>query len=624
MAQAPTLPAAAQVRPRPGRRPTPLPPANYSLPYAARITPAGLRQDLSVLALDEYAGRETGQPGQRIAADYLARAFAAAGLTGPVPGSDNPYFQPFTLRRLAPAAAITIGSRTFVVNKDYYVLLRDPGALATPVRPAFVGYGINTKGYADFAAGAPDLRGKDLVLLLGEPQTPAGQPLLGQAGRASAYGSPGFPEMMARSPALFSVKPHATFRSAASAAAFARVPQDYEHLFDHPNQVAFPEEPAPAATGLNVFIVSPEMGAALLGTTPASLAQYQQAVAATGQPVASPFTPATPQVTGSNELFATKNVLGYLAGTDKKAEVVVVSAHYDHLGTVGGQVYHGADGDGSGTVSVLALARAFAQAKKAGHGPRRSLLFLANVAEEIGRLGSQYYTEHPVVPLANTVADLHIDMLGRVDSVHQGKGDYVYAIGSDWISQELRALSEATNQRYQPLALDYIYTTIIDPTHLYRRSDHYSFANYRVPVIFYTSGLHSDYHQPTDDVARIDFPALARRSQLVFHTAWALANRPARPALDAPVAAAGPAPADLARRAGTYASAQTKLKITLAATGNTLQAQTSDWQTFPLKPARPGVFTSNQAGLRLEFAADKPAFTLRQGGSSYVFTKQVG
>ena len=138
-----------------------------------------------------------------------------------------------------------------------------------------------------------------------------------------------------------------------------------------------------------------------------------------------------------------------------------------------------------------------------------------------------------MVPLASTVAVLHIDMLGRVDSVHQGRGTYVYAIGDDWRSAELHVLSEATNQQYGPLALDYTYNTPTNPAHLYRRSDHYNFARRGVPVIFYTSGLHADYHQPTDDVANIDFPALAQRSQLVFHTAWALANRDARPAPDA-------------------------------------------------------------------------------------------
>ncbi|MVN74998.1 M28 family peptidase [Hymenobacter sp. HMF4947] len=542
-AQAPTPLGAGQVKikAKAGRhagaaRPRPAA-ADWSVPYAASITPEGLQADLSVLASDAYEGRATGQKGQQMAADYLAKAFAAAGVAGPVAGSDNPYFQHFTINRvgLDPAFSVQIGSRTFVVNKDFYLFLPNPATMPTVVQPAFVGYGIHTDAYADFATADPSLKGKDLVLLLGEPLGKTGRPLLGTGGQPSAYSAAGFAEMAARSPALRTLTPRATFRIAPSAAAFAQAPQAYEGLFERRERMALPGDPAPAGQGTNLFIVSPEMGAALLGTTPAGLAQYRQAVAKAGRPVASPFKPAimTLPAVEKTAAFTTENVLGYLEGTDKKDEVLVVSAHYDHVGIQHGVVYNGADDDGSGTVSVLALARAFAQAKKDGHGPRRSLLFLANVGEEVGLLGSRYYTDHPVFPLASTITNLNIDMIGRVDSVHQGQGPYLYLIGDDRLSAELHTLSEATNQQYNPLALDYKYNAPNDPEHLYTRSDHYNFAKHQVPVIFYTSGLHADYHKATDDVEKIDFPAMARRDQLVFHTAWALANRDARPALSA-------------------------------------------------------------------------------------------
>ena len=507
-------------------------PADRSLPYAASITPASLRQDLSVLASDAYEGRKTGEKGQKMAADYLRQAFAADGLTGPVPNSDSPYLQHFTLNRVAPGASMKVGSQTFFLNKDYYLLLRDAATLSGELHPTFIGYGISTAGYADFApATAP--KGQDLVMLLGEPLSQAGQPLLGQAGAASDYGRPGFTEMMARSPAIRALAPRTTIRIASSAAAFAQVPDLYKPMFERSERITFPGEPAEAGTGSNVLIVSPEMGAAILGTTATGLARYQQAVAAAGKPVAAPFRPVTVQPVELKETFGTENVLGYLAGTDEKDEVLVLMAHYDHVGTQNGVVFNGADDDGSGTASVLALARAFAQAKKDGHGPRRSILFLANTGEEIGLLGSRYYTDHPVLPLENTVAALNIDMLGRVDSLHTGQADYVYIVGDDRLSTELHTLSEATNQKYQPLALDYKYNAAKDPEHLYTRSDHFNFAKHNVPVIYYTSGLHADYHKSTDDVDKIDFPALARRTQLVFYTAWALANREARVAVDA-------------------------------------------------------------------------------------------
>ncbi|MGI4968785.1 MAG: hypothetical protein ACRYGH_07530, partial [Janthinobacterium lividum] len=281
VAQAPTPPQAGKIKTKTkaGRRAAeaqlapPTAPAgpDWSVPYATSITPDGLKADLSVLASDAYEGRATGQKGQQMAADYLTKAFAATGLAGPVLGSDNPYLQHFTLNRVNPAASIKIGSRTFVVNQDYYLLLRDAAALAAVVQPTFVGYGISTAGYSDFAAATTDLKGQSLVMLLGEPLNKTGQPLLGKNGQPSPYGGPGFTEMVARSPAIFAVKARATFRIAPSAAAFARVPQEYEHLFDHHERIGFVDEPEPASTGPNVFIVSPEMGAAMLGTTPAGL-----------------------------------------------------------------------------------------------------------------------------------------------------------------------------------------------------------------------------------------------------------------------------------------------------------------------------------------------------------------
>ena len=425
-----------KIKTKPGRTTAAAPaapvaaPTDWSLPYAATITPEALKADLDVLASDGYEGRETGKKGQKMAADYLAKAFAADGLTGPVTGSDNPYIQHFGMSRIAldPASSVRIGDKTFVMNKDFYLFLRDPSTASAVVRPVFVGYGISTPEYADFATGAANLKDQNLVLLLGEPQNKAGQPLLGKAGQPSPFGTAGSAEMVARSPAVRSLAPRATFRVAASAAAFARVPQDYPGLFSNRERLAFPDEPKPTGISTNLFIVSPAMGAAMLGTTPAGLAKYQKAVAAAGKPVASPFKPvaAALQVRELKEPLATENVLGYLEGSDKKEEVIVVSAHYDHLGIKDGVVYNGADDDGSGTVSVLAMARAFAQAKKEGHGPRRSILFLANTGEEEGLLGSQYYTDHPIFPLASTVTDLNIDMVGRVDSLHMGKGDYLY------------------------------------------------------------------------------------------------------------------------------------------------------------------------------------------------------
>lgn len=511
---------------------TPAPATDFSLRYASGITAEDLRQHLSILASDAYEGRETGKKGQKMAAEYLSKQFVALGLMGPVKDSDSPYLQHFTVNRLRldPSTSVKIGGKTFVLNKDFYAVVNGSFATASPVQPVFAGYGIQAEGYTDLAA-AGDLHGKDLLLLLGEPTGKDGKPLRKDEKTGLMFGDLGLQGVVDRMVAIRPLKPRSLFCIEPTAGAFGQVPQTFAYLLGL-EQLAFPD--APDRKNPNLFIVSPEMGAALLGTNAAGLAKYQKAVAVAGKPVASPFKPAAAivQTVEKKEPFTTENVLGFLEGSVKKEEVLVVSAHYDHLGIKDGKVFNGADDDGSGTVSVLELAEAFAQAKKDGHGPRRSILFLANTGEEEGLLGSQYYTEHPIFPLENTVTNLNIDMVGRVDSTHMGKGAYLYLVGSDKLSSELHALSEATNQKYTPVALDYRFNDPNDPERLYYRSDHYQFAKHQVPVIFYTSGLHPQYHQPSDDVDLIDFPAMARRDQLIFHTAWELANRDSRVVMD--------------------------------------------------------------------------------------------
>jgi hypothetical protein len=230
-----------------------------------------------------------------------------------------------------------------------------------------------------------------------------------------------------------------------------------------------------------------------------------------------------------------ENVLGFVEGSDRKEELVVVTAHYDHIGKDGDDVYNGADDDGSGTVALLELAEAFTRAKADGHCPRRSVLFMPVSGEEKGLLGSEWYSEHPVFPLENTVADLNIDMIGRTDSAHEQAAPYVYIIGSDRLSTELHRINQEANERYTRLQLDLTYNDRNDPNRYYYRSDHYNFARKGVPVIFYFSGVHADYHQPGDEVQKIRFDLLEQRARLVFHTAWELANRPERIVVDGTV-----------------------------------------------------------------------------------------
>ena len=226
------------------------------------------------------------------------------------------------------------------------------------------------------------------------------------------------------------------------------------------------------------------------------------------------------------------NIWAFIEGSEKPDEIVVVSAHYDHVGIKNGEVYNGADDDGSGTVSLLEIAQAFEKAKKEGHGPKRSILILHMTGEEHGLYGSEFYSENPLFPITKTVADVNIDMVGRRDELHKDSNNYVYLIGSDYLSTDLFNICEAVNTKYTHLNLDYKFNDRKDPNRFYYRSDHYNFAKHGIPVVFLFNGVHADYHQASDEVDKIEFDALTKRAQLGFSIAWELANRDARIVVD--------------------------------------------------------------------------------------------
>ena len=227
-----------------------------------------------------------------------------------------------------------------------------------------------------------------------------------------------------------------------------------------------------------------------------------------------------------------ENIWAYIEGSEKPNEVVVISAHYDHVGMKNGEIYNGADDDGSGTVALLEIAQAFQIAKNEGNGPKRSVLILHVTGEEHGLHGSRYYSENPLFPLANTITDVNIDMIGRSDEFHKDSNNYVYLIGSDYLSTDLYNICEDSNKNYINLFIDYKFNDRNDPNRFYYRSDHYNFAKNGIPSVFLFNGVHADYHKPTDEVDKIEFDALTKRTQLAFAIAWELANRDNRPVVD--------------------------------------------------------------------------------------------
>lgn len=247
------------------------------------------------------------------------------------------------------------------------------------------------------------------------------------------------------------------------------------------------------------------------------------------------FMPFKTYVSREQKYIYANNVLAYIEGETIPHELIIITSHLDHIGVEkNGFVNNGADDDGSGTTAMLEIAEAFQLAIKKGIRPKRSILFLHVSAEEKGLLGSEYYSKNPVYPLNNTIANLNIDMIGRIDEIHKKNPEYIYIIGSDKLSQDLHNINENMNEKYVNLSLDYRYN---DPSTLvyefgrwvennyYYRSDHLHFVNNNIPAIFYFNGTHEDYHKPSDTADKIKYKLLEQRTKLIFYTAWELANR---------------------------------------------------------------------------------------------------
>ena len=245
----------------------------------------------------------------------------------------------------------------------------------------------------------------------------------------------------------------------------------------------------------------------------------------TGRQVVSPDYIDIPTTKKKIDWVKTENVAAIIKGSEKPDEYIILTAHLDHVGKKGDDIYNGADDDGSGSMVLLEIAQAFKLAVLDGNRPKRSIVILHVSAEEKGLLGSKYYVENPLFPLENTITNLNVDMIGRTDPTRDSNNDnYIYLIGTDRLSSLLHETSEKVNEKTVNLELDYRFNAWDDPNRFYFRSDHYNFAQYNIPVIFYFSGTHEDYHGPGDTADKIRYDLLTKRAKLIFHTAWEIAN----------------------------------------------------------------------------------------------------
>jgi hypothetical protein len=454
--------------------------------YAKTITADDLKKHLYIVAGPEMEGRETATPGQKRAAAYIESQFRSLGLQPGNNGSYQLFYDVF--QDSLTNATLEVNGQPFQLDKDFNPNLGNYPATLKFSEITFIGSG------ASDSVKNMNLTGKLVMVIATAPQ-----------GRGGGTGSNILPQLANKGIAGVLMiggpypRPNPLLRKGQQSTSNYR-------RFVNPQIYSISENVARAIAGNDFDNIK---------SNTSSIKMYNANILME-----------TEKTTVTSQ---SSNVIAVLPGTDLKDQYLFVTAHYDHLGKRGDSViYYGADDDGSGTVGVLEIAEAFAKAKAAGKGPRRSVVFMTVSGEEKGLWGSDYYSSHPVFPLDKTTADLNIDMIGRTDSSRK-KGDslnYVYVVGDDKLSSDLRSISEGVNKKYAKMELDYKFNDPNDRNRIYYRSDHYNFAKKGVPIIFYYDGmLGADYHKPTDTPDKINYNLLAKRAQLVFYTAWEMANR---------------------------------------------------------------------------------------------------
>ncbi|MEO5893847.1 MAG: M28 family peptidase [Ferruginibacter sp.] len=490
--------------------------ADNALKFATTITTDDLKKHLTIIAGDEMEGRETGTEGQRKAAAYIESQFKAFGLASADTLKGYQQLYPLYQDSLVNAELV-IGGKTAEFGKDYYsqATLSGNGKFKGK-KIIFIGYGIDDANYSDYTD--LDVKGKIVVFFSGEPKKDGKYFISGTSG-SSIWSFPGTQKKLATAAAKGAI---GAFIINSSQSTF--IPRTIES--NKKTNVYYPSNDSPV---INHVFLSHEFAQHIITNNFDTVLKMAKA----GRPIDKEWKfekkiKVSFKYEKVRNIINASNVIGVLEGSDKKDEFVFVTGHYDHLGKRDGKIYYGADDDGSGTCAVIEMADAFTQAKAAGFGPRRTIVFMTVSGEEKGLWGSEYYSDHPVFPLNKTSADLNIDMVGRVDTERKTDDtlNYVYVIGHDKLSSNLPLINEGVNKKYTNLVFDYKYDDPKDQNQIYFRSDHYNFARKGVPILFFYDGmLKADYHKTTDTVDKINWELYEKRVKMIFHTAWEIANR---------------------------------------------------------------------------------------------------
>lgn len=496
---------------------------DLSVRYASEISASSLRDHLRVLASDSLEGRETGQKGMELAADYIAKQLRNLGLNPSI--STGNYFQPvsFTYSKWKNSEMHVQGSR-YRLLWDFITMpeVNSSNTIISDQEVIFLGYGIDDQKYSDYKK--IDVKGKIIMINKGEPMDKKGRSIITKTEETSDWS--------------LGINRKLIVAKEMGVKLVLIIEDDIKKLLDEnrrkllsPNLQLGNYTNFELSTADHVYI-STTVAKAIIGEQEKKVIKAREKYAKGKSEAVKLPTDFSINMTKDVNLLEGKNVMGYIKGKSKPDEYIIVSAHYDHLGKRGDEVFNGANDNGSGSSTLLELAQSCQQAVLEGNSPERSIVFLWFCGEEKGLLGSHYYTENPIFPLQNTMVNINVDMVGRTDEKYKDNPDYIYIIGSDRLSSDLHKISEDVNKKYTQLTLDYTYNSEDDPNKYYYRSDHYNFAKNGIPAIFYFNGTHEDYHRTTDDVDKINFDAMEKVGKLIFHTLFELANRPQRIKVD--------------------------------------------------------------------------------------------
>jgi hypothetical protein len=487
--------------------------------FSQLIKAENMKQIIEYLASDSCEGRELGTKGNDRAGDYIADRLSNYGIEK-IPGKTD-YFQQvgFTW--------INWDKLSFKINGVAYKQLWD--YLSIPMvnedlewntsEIVFLGYGIDDPKYSDYKN--TDVKNKAVLIYAGEPRNKSGKYHITGNSNPSAWSSD--LDLKIKAATIHGAK-------------IILVMEDRFKEFVEENRQAvispvvnLTRNTKPTGHHTNSMHLSTSTASILMSNYLTRIVKAHDKINKSGKPVSLVIKTNLEFIQKRNvRSLEGRNILAYIEGSDKKEEVVIVSAHYDHIGKRGTEVFNGADDNASGTSAVMEIAHALKQIKDSGIAPRRSVLCMLVTGEEKGLLGSMYYVNNPILPLENTIANINVDMIGRVDEKYKLDSNYIYVIGSDRISNDLHEINLDVNQNYSHIKMDHTFNSELDPNRFYYRSDHYNFAEKGIPAIFFFSGVHEDYHRATDDASKILYNKAEKIARHIFLLTWELANREAK------------------------------------------------------------------------------------------------